>query len=218
MCQINEKEFLKAFFSLSKHQRTILKRLVWYYNKYPDAHPTQAKIAERIPCSRKHVNRTIALFKRWGWISLESRGPRHAKRLFIPQFLASMDLDNIKPLINLKVTSEVTHSLVSLNVASKPKPTGNIYQKFRKKEAIEPLVIEDWVKRKAFGLSLEQQMKLSLVKEWAFDNAYAKAKFMYSQGVRFKDENAYVVGTAIKMQQEKTGRLPWNRFYQTFAS
>jgi len=217
MCQINEKEFRNFFFSLGKHQRTILKRIVWYYNKYPDAHPTQSTIAEGIPCSRKHVNRTFALFKRHGLLSLESRGPRHAKRLFIPHFLASMDLDNIKPLINPKVTSEVTHSLDSLNVASKPKPTGNKYQKFRKKEAIEPLVVEDWVKRKAFGLTLEQQLKLSLTTEWAFDNALAKAKFMYSKGVRFKDESAYVVGTAIKMHQEKNGKPDWKRYYQTIG-
>lgn len=217
MLRFNEKTFLAQFFSLGKHQRTILKRIVWFFKTYSDAHPSQATIAKNIPCSRKHVNRTIAQFKEWGWVWLQSRGPRRTKRLQIPEWLASLDLDNLKPLMKQEVTSEVTHSSMYSKITGNQKPTGDPHSKCRKKEVLEPLTIPTWVQHKASKLTLEEKLKLSMCAEATFDKALGLAKFLLSKDKAISNQHGYVVGTTIKMQEQLSGRLPWRRYYQTLG-
>lgn len=190
--------FFVLYDKLGPLQKKIWQRIVWYVKKYPNANPSQFKISVNIPCSRKHVNRTLALFKRHGWLSLISRGLRRTKTLFIPYHLLMIDVSKREYLRKLEVTSEVTHSYSS------------IYPRTRKKTG----ALEMPIRIQKMKISWENKVKLSLIPEKYLDWALESAKLDQKKGKIFTNPESYVVGTAIKMALKQKHPINWGLYFQ----
>ena len=208
-------DFLEKFFRLGKKQKRILKQAQWIVRKMGrNAHPSQEYLSKGIPCSREHINRTYALFKRYGWIELIDRGRRLPKGIKMAEFLIDLDLSNLGDFSYEEITPKVTGIIYSQTPTGK----GRAGDFSRKKEEVEPLEIPEWVQKLAAGCSLENKLKLSLLSEGSLIDALEKAKFKFSKGYPIRDPEKYVVGSAIKIFEATTGRRPeWRRFYRTLS-
>ena len=194
--------FFKVYDKLGKHQKKILRRLIWYYNKYPNAHPSQEKIAAGIPCSREHVNRTIALFKSYGWLWLDFRGPRKTKTIKMHDWLALIDLDKRQWFRRIEITSEITHSYLPNKRYTGGKTGG----------AIPPLSIPNYLQN--LRISLDSKLKLSLVSQHTYQETLHACKRKSEKGFFPKNEEKYFVGFALKMAMKKGEKIDWPSYYK----
>lgn len=201
-------EFFSQYDLLGRVEKKIWQAVAWWVKKFPSAFPKQEKIAEKLNCSRKHVNRTLQKFIKYGWLTLHSRGKNRTKVLGIPAYLIAIDLNKRKYFKSIEVTSEVTHSISSRkrNTGTVPdKPAGGFFH---------PLEISNHLKNLK-NLPLEAKLKLSLVSEHIFQEALYSAKLQAKKGVKFRDEIGYVVGTAIRMAEKQKIKLDWPAYYRT---
>lgn len=193
-------EFFAKYDLLGHLEKKIWKVIQWFVKKFPSAQPRQSVIAEKVGCSRKHVNKTLQKFILYGWISLISRGSRHAKIIGMPHSLMMMDVVDRKYFKKVEVTAEVTHSY-----SSKREPTS--------KEKAGCLQIANHLL--GLKISYDHKLKLSLVSEHIYHEALYSAQLKHSKGEKIGDINGYVVGTAIRMAQRKNIKIDWNSYYRT---
>lgn len=209
--ELNQDElwnFFALYDQLGQLQQKIWQRIVWYCTRYPNAHPTQEKIAKGIPCSRKHVNRTLALFQQHGWLHLSSRGPRRAKCLIVLHQFLVIDVSRRQYSRKVEVTSKVTHS-DSIEIRTS-RVTGTI--NFSKKgERQVKLDIPLWLEKKPF--SHENKLKLSLCSHEAYSQAYSETGDRLNCGWKIGNMEDYLVESTIKIAQKRGEKLNWRSFY-----
>lgn len=210
--QISQDEkanFFSLYDQLGPCQKKIWRRMVWYARRYPSAYPTQAKISKGIPCSRKHVNQTISLFKRYGWVNLISRGRGRAKAIFIPHHLMMIDVYKREYLKKLEVTSKVTHSsYIDMKLTSQR--AGEIRKGSFKKLDPDPFGIK-------CGFSINGCLKMSLVSEATREEAKEVARKLGRQGWKPDNQETYFLGILFKIAKKKGERIDWPNYYQTIA-
>ncbi len=193
--------FFNLYDKLGNHQKKILRRLIWYHNRYPNAHPSQTKIAKGIVCTREHVNRTIALFKSYGWIWLEFRGAKKTKTIRMHEWLAMIDLVERQWFKRLEITSEITHSYLSRRIPTGRKTGG----------AVPPLVIPFYLQN--LNISLDSKLKLSLVSEYTYQETLHICNKMAEKGFKPSNDEKYFVGMAINKAINKGEKLQWKSYY-----
>lgn len=193
-------EFFVNFDTLSRKQKELWKLIVWWAKKFPNAHPCQLRLAHQIGCTREHVNRTLAKFKKWGWLSLNDRGRRQTKTLGIPANLLATDVVNRQYFKRLEITSEITHSYSSYRTLTS-KPKGEILT--------VPLSVQK------FNFSLQDGLKMALVPESVRQEALRTARKLGAQGWRPNNQGAYVAGIALNMAEKQGHKLDWKSYYRT---
>lgn len=201
-------DFFAKYDKLSPIQKKIWGRARWYCLKYPNARPTQTKIANGIPCSRCWVNRTLALFQSYGWMTLISNGARRAKTIAIQDFLLSVDLAKREYFRRIELTAGLTHSYSSKLKNTSKGSAGS----FCAKREPPPIKIAPHLE-KLKNLPLDAKLKLSLLPEAYLQRALETAKYWHSNGKKFDDEVKYVVGTALKMAQKDKFPINWRSYY-----
>lgn len=199
--------FFAEYDKLSALQKEIWKYISWFAKSRPVAFPSQTKMAAKFKCSRKHVNRTLALFRKWGWLWLQSRGRKKSKILNIPSHLLQLDIGKREYFKRVEVTSKVTHSLSRRHGNTSGK-TGGFHL---------DLQIPEYLQKTR--LSQEHKLKLALVSQRSYQEALEIAKFMYSKGkVQADKVESYVVGTAIRLSEKYGEKLEWKRYYETIKT
>lgn len=198
--------FLMEYDKLGKDQKEIFKITRWWCNRFPCAAPSQKKIAEKIGCSRKHVNRTFAKFKQLGWLYLTSRGLRRTKILGMPLHLCQMDVAKREYFKRVEVTSKVTYSYSRYRNI-----TGMSGKVVRKNLEIPKLA-------QKLGYSKDSSLKLALVPECVLQETLYQCKKLGKKGFRPNNEESYFVGMALKMAKKKGHKLDWRSYYATKAS
>lgn len=200
--------FFQKYDLLTVLQKEIWKKVTWWVRKYPNAFPTQKRIAESCRCSRKHVNETYRTFEKYGWLSLTSRGKNRSKILGVPTSLSQMDLSKREYYKKVEVTSEVTYSTNRCRRTTS-RGAGGLSD-----DLFEPILIPPHIK-KLKDLPLEAKLKLSLVPEYIYQEALYSAKLQAKKGTKFTNEIGYVVGTAIRMAENQGYKIPWMKYYKT---
>lgn len=190
--------FFTLYDPLGPLEKKIWNAAVWWVKKFPCAHPKQIKIADHVGCSRKHVNRALAKFKKYGWLYLTSRGAKRTKIIGIPAHLVCLDVVNREYFKRIEVTSKVTHSS-SRFPNSTSRKTGGLDV---------PLDVQK------MKISFENKLKLSMVSEKVRQDALESAKLDHGKGKILANIENYVAGTAIKMAQKRGERLNWPEFYR----
>jgi len=203
--------FFVLFDTLSKIEKNIWNLAVWWTKTKANAYPNQETIARRAKCGRKHVNRTFAKFKKWGWLSLGWRGKNLSKTLLIPRIYQMIDVVKREYFARVEVTSKVTHSYSSNRRDTSRQKNGFGFS--RKAEEPKVLQIPDHIQ--SLDLPLEAKLKLSLVGQ----NIYEETKHQLQRkiGTGWKPANylTYFVGTAINMAKDLGFPIAWKDYYHT---
>lgn len=199
-------EFFLHYDKLGKIQKKIWQLAVWYSKRYPLAFPKQEKIANRLDCSRKHVNRTFSLFQRLGWMTLISRGPRQTKGLCICDHLLQVDVVKREYFKRVEVTSKVTHSY-SRGSYLTSKPGEKVTRPFEK---LEPSLLG----QKA-GFSNDGCLKMALYPESLQHEAGRICHNLAKNGWRPDvSEERYYLGTLHEIAKKYGHKPKWSLFYQ----
>ncbi len=198
-----EWDFYEIFDGIGEKQQKIYRFLDRFCKQYPNVFPSQTTIAKQCKCSRKHVNRTLALFKKFGWLSLKSRGVRRSKTITFSKSNISLDLHNRQYFRRLEVTTRGTY-IYSKDLKSTSRRTGG---------ASPPLQIPFYLQK--LNISLDSKLKLSMVSEHVYQETYHALKKRAKNGFSPQNDEKYFVGAAIKMAQNKGEKLPWKRYYAT---
>src|SRR5579885_3668138 len=188
-------EFFSKYDFLGDVQKQIWKRICWFVKKFPNAFPGQETLAKKIGCSRKHINRTLAKFAEFGWVSLSSRGARKTKTLHISPVFVQIDLVNRKWFKRTEVTSEVTHSNISNRIFT-GKAKGEIFK--RKNTTLDPSPLGRELK-----MSDDGALKLSLLPDAIQHEALRIAKQLGSQGWQPEKPEQYFLGIGFKIARER---------------
>jgi len=197
-------EFFQFYDTLGNVQQKIWKAVSWWCKKFPCAYPKQEKIAQNIGCSRKHVNRTLDLFKKLGWISLISRGNKRTKILSIPHHLIQIDLIKRKFFKKVEVTSEVTHSYSSY--ARHTSKASHLATHHQKNIEIPEIAIK-------LNCSRENSLKLGLLSEFILQETLHECKRVGKSGFRPQCEESYFVGIAMNIAKKQNFKVEWPRYY-----
>lgn len=202
-------EFFNAYDPLSPLQKKIWKAMVWWCKRFPSAFPSQEKIAEHVGCSRKHVNRTIKIFKDLGFLVLIHRGRKRTKVLHIFEQYLAIDIAKRQYFRRIEVTSKVTHSY-SNNRTLTSRGTGEIATEAKEEIRIPQIAVE-------LNFSRKNALKLGLVTESTLQEVLRKCKNLGSQGWKPKSAEAYMVGMAINLSKSRNESLDWKKFYRQLA-
>lgn len=194
-------DFYAYYDLLTPIQKNIWKCLVWWKERFPTSFPTQSTIAKKCRCGRKHVNRTIAHFKRLGWISLTSRGGRRSKIISIPQGLLSIDLSNRQYFRSIKVTTEGT----SIYINRRRNSIGASPSNGR---------IDIPIFLRKLSISLDSKLKLSLFSEGIFEEARHQCQKIAKTGFKPDNEEHYFVGVASQIAKKRGIKINWLLYYQ----
>jgi len=163
----------------------------------------QKTIADRCGCTRKHVNETLALFKKIGLVQLVYQGQRR------PRIIKFLQPKN-KIFSYVEVTPEVTPKGIEGFEDTSNKELayfkGILQQEERKRGIIFPNYIA------CLGITFEQKLKLSLCSESSYQTALEKAKRKAKQ---IRDIPSYVIGATLKIEEKKGNRIDWKKFYST---
>lgn len=228
--QANSIDFFLKYDTLGPLQKKIFKCIQWYCLSFSISFPRQEIISKKVGCSRKHVNKTFSLFKKWGWIRVESRGFRSSKRVVMPLKILEMQVTKNHRFMRQEVTSEVTHSYLNKerkNTSIPPTPlkvrfrkpkTGVSIKEFTEKIPPPPQQPNNILKIPRYlqetQLSFEEKLKLSLVTEGNYRGALELTQYKYKNGFKIHNVKNYVIGAALKME-EKSRKLNWCAYYNT---
>lgn len=209
-------DFYLEYDQLGFLQKKIWDVSVWWVRKFPNAFPSQERIAQEVGCSRKHVNKTFAKFQKLGWMNLSSRGIKHSKIIGIPNHLLAIDVIDRKAFRKVEVTTQVTHSKSYVNKNTSLE-TGASFRD-RKQRTGPPekrLEIPGYVQKTK--LSLKHKLKLSLVPQNIYEQALESTKYQHAQGNLGDNPERierYMVGTAIKMAKDRHMKIDWPLYYR----
>jgi hypothetical protein len=195
--------FFSEYDKLGNLQKDIWRAAVWWVKRFPCAHPRQSKIAEKVGCTREHVNRAFSKFKKLGWLYLTSRGRRRTKILGIPLHLQSLDIVKREYFARIEITSKITHSYSRL-----PKRTSR-----GTGDSFHELQIPSYLEETKF--TLEQRLKLSMIPENFYRNGIESVNYQIKKGRKIPDPCGYVVGAALRMAEKAGVFLDWKRYYST---
>lgn len=199
--------FFRHYDRLGDVQKNIWNRIVWYCKRYPNAHPTQRKIAFSIGCSVKHVNKSFKKFMELGWLVLFSRGPRRAKELMIPDHLFMIDVVNRKWFRKVEVISGVIHSKPLENPTSSGL-TSN-------KNLHEPPPLNRHGFLDSMGFTDEQILKLGALPSNVVREAFQR--FKKSKSNVLTTNHKFLVGIAFHIARERGDEVNWRGFYKAQA-
>jgi hypothetical protein len=197
--------FFSLYTPLTKLEKNIFKLCVWYVKKFPNACPRQETIAKKLGCSRKHVNRTFSKFKKFGWITLSSRGKKRSKTMGVTAHIQQMDLVKQEWFRRVEVTSKVTHSY-----SNNKNITSGDGEKFK------PKILASHARGKKFGFSKSGCIKLSLFSDSTIEEA-RRIMFNHGKSGWMPDGTceSYYFGIAVKIARRKGEYLDWASFYYT---
>ncbi len=186
---------------LAKVQKKILNHLFGFVVNNKPIFCKQSTIAFKCKCTREHVNKTLALFKKIGLIKIVYQGrksPRlikflkHKNEIF--SYVEFTSKFTAKGIEDIKDTSyeELAYFKEILNEERKKDPV------------IFPIHLRD------LGISYDQKLKLSLCSESAYQLALERAKKL-QKGI--KNIPQYVVGAAISIEIQRGTKLNWSKYY-----
>lgn len=208
--------FFELYDKLTELQKKIWRLAVWWTKRFPNAHPNQSTIAGKAGCSREHVNRTLSLFKKWGWLSLIWRGKCRPKTLAIPYSLQMIDVVNREYFKRVEITSKITHSYSSnIKRTSREKPTGPTHMGSKNVKGGIIQIPPDIGK---LDISFKNKLKLSLVDESIYYDTYEVCKKMSRNGKKIGNPESYFVGTAIQMAYDRKVWVDWAAYRRSLAS
>lgn len=205
-------EFYKHYDKLGTKQKKIFQFVQWYCRRFPAAFPRQETIAERVGCTRKHVNRTLQVFQNLGWLYLCSRGCKRSKILCLVDSLVVLQISKRQYFRKTEVTTQVTHS----SSKAKHKASGGLSFLGIERSENETLTIPDFLQKAK--LSLDQKLKLSMLPESYYRRAIETTDYKMKSGKLPKDRerlNSYMVGAAIGMAKKDNYQIPWRKYYQS---
>lgn len=191
-------DFYALYDTLTNIQKRIWVCLVNWCKNYPNAFPSQSTIAKKCKCGRQHVNRTIAKFKGWGWLSLNSRGIRRTKSISISTRFIQIDIVNRQYFRKIEATTAVTH---------------NYYNYKKETSKAGELVVSSLVDK--LNMSYEHKLKMSLLPEDIVRDAIHVCQKKSSDGFKFTNPCKYLLDTGFRMAKQQGIYIPWRKFYST---
>lgn len=185
--QDERSEFFELYDTLSPLRKKIWNKVVQKARHYKICNFSQSKLADWCDCSRSAISEAFKLFKEWGWLWLKSRGWKRTKTINIPLSKKQIDVTNRQYFKRVEATYRATHT----------------YSKY-KSNTSRPgeIKIPDYLRKK--DIPIEAKLKLSLVSEHIYQEAYYQCQKKCKNGWKPNDPIAYFVGTAMRMA-EKSG-------------
>lgn len=193
-------DFFVLFDNLSPLRQKIWRKLVQKCQAWTLVQPNQTSIAKWCGCSRSAVSEAFRLFKDYGWLSLQSRGWKRSKKIFIPLSKQQIDLEKKDYFRSVKATYRATHTNITRETYTGKKTAGDI-------------AIRHPLKNKE--MPLELKLKLSMVSECTFNEALFQCKKIAKKGFKPNDEAKYLSGVCINIAKRKGEKLDWRSYYST---
>lgn len=193
--------FFEKYDTLSPLRKKIWQKTVALTRRWLVAQPSQSKIAAWCGCHRSTVSEAFRLFKKWGWLTLLSRGFKKSKTLLISTSKKQIDLYNRQYFKRVEATYRATHT----------------YSTYKKRTSRETGTLDIAFYLRNLNISLDAKLKLSMVPEVIYRDALESAKSDAKKGKKFDNKERYLVGVAIKMAQKRGYPLNWGAYYRTIA-
>lgn len=193
-------EFFVLYDQLSPLRKKIWNKIADRCRAWTDMKASQSKIAEWCECSRSAISEALRLFQNYGWINLQSRGWKKSKRVHMPHTKQQIDVNNRNYFKEVRATYKATHTIPTYRKNTGKKDTGliDICQRFKKKE-----------------IPIEVQLKLSMVSEYARQEAFYQCQKKAKKGFKPDDEARYIAQVAIKIAVKNGEKLDWPSYFYT---
>lgn len=195
-------DFFVLFDNLSPLRKRIWMKIVAMCRRWTISIPSQSTIAKWCKCSRSAVSEAYRIFQDYGWLVLQSRGWKRSKKHFISESKKQIDMQNRRYFKRVEATYRATHTVSSYKKNTSVKPTGEISIRERFKNR---------------GIPLSVQLKLSMVTEACFEEAYFQCMKKADKGFKPDDECKYLCGVALSIAQKRGERLNWPAYYYTIG-
>ena len=188
---------------LARAQKKILNYLYGFVINKKPIFLKQETIAKECKCTRKHVNKTLRLFKEIGLLTLIYQG---RKRPRLIKFLQPVH----KIFSYVEVTSKVTAEGIESIKETSNEELAYFKEILEKEEGQRTIVFPNYIQN--LGISYENKLKLSICSESAYYTALETARIR-AKKKEIKNIENYVVGTAISIEQKRGTTLNWKYYY-----
>lgn len=192
-----------ALSSLQMHLwRLINNFCILYHKNGKKAAPSQSWLAKQVGVTRKHVNRTLALFKKWRWLRLKFDGFKRPKILVV--------------IANFKEYLQVT-----LNPSKRGEPTAVLKEEKKLSHQCLPisrtpssfhLEIPSCLDNLPF--TLEEKLKLSLLHPHIYREANRIIQQKIDKGHKIRNREQYFIGTCFQLTKRQGLYINWKLFYK----
>lgn len=195
-------DFFVLYDNLSPLRQKIWNKIVQCCRDWTICVPAQATLAGWCGCSRSAVSEAFKIFKDYGWMSLQSRGWKRSKKIFIPHSKQQIDVIGRNYFKKIEATYRATY-------------ISSTYKKRTSKDGLsasKPLDIPIWLMN--LKISQEAKLKLSLLPESIFQETHHQCKRKAKLGFKPENEENYFVGTAFKIAEKKGVTINWRSYYE----